>query len=210
MDKNENLTKGAEQNINEENLEQSLENDNNADIENDVQTEAEAKEEESQSGDASCCEEVEKTKAQLIEKTRQCEEYFNKLQRLAAEFDNYKKRTAKEKEALYLDATSDVVAAFLPVVDNLERALEAAKNTTNADSLKEGIELVYRQIRDVLEKLDVEAIEAVGNEFDPNLHNAVSHIEDEQYGDNVVVEEFQKGYICKDKVIRHSMVKVAN
>lgn len=210
MDKNENLTKGAEQSMNEENLEQNLESDNNADIESDVQTEEKVKADESQSSDASCCEEVEKTKAQLIEKTRQCEEYFNKLQRIAAEFDNYKKRTAKEKEALYLDATSDVVAAFLPVVDNLERALEAAKNTTNADSLKEGIELVYRQIRDVLGKLDVEVIEAVGNEFDPNLHNAVSHIEDEQYGENVVVEEFQKGYICKDKVIRHSMVKVAN
>ena len=202
MDKNENLSKGAEQDINEENLEQNLDNEPDADTDNEGDN--------AQSAKASGSEDVEKIKAQLEEKTKLFEEYFDKLQRTAAEFDNFKKRTAREKEALYADATSDVVAAFLPVVDNIERALDAASNAANAHSLKEGIELVYRQIKDVLKKLDVEVIEAVGNEFDPNLHNAVSHIDDDQYGSNVVVEEFQKGYICKDKVIRYSMVKVAN
>lgn len=156
------------------------------------------------------CKEIEELKAECEAKAKQCEEYFNMLQRTAAEFDNYKKRTAREKEALYQDATSDVVAAFLPVVDNLERAIQAASNDAGSNSLKEGIELVYRQFSEVLKKLNVEVIEAVGKEFDPNLHNAVSHIDDENYGENEVVEEFQKGYILKDKVIRHSMVKVAN
>jgi molecular chaperone GrpE len=156
------------------------------------------------------CKEIEELKAECEAKAKQCEEYFNMLQRTAAEFDNYKKRTAREKEALYQDATCDVVAAFLPVVDNLERAIQAANNDAGNNSLKEGIELVYRQFGDVLKKLNVEVIEAVGKEFDPNLHNAVSHVEDENYGENEVVEEFQKGYILKDKVIRHSMVKVAN
>lgn len=210
MSKNDGLSKETEQNITEENLDQNLEEDKETDAEIDAKNNTEGECDSKESGDSSCCGEVDKIKAQLEEKTKQCEEYFEKLQRTAAEFDNYKKRTAREKEALYADATGDVVAAFLPVVDNLERALEAANNTTNADSLKEGIELVYRQIQDVLKKLDVEAIEAVGNEFDPNLHNAVSHVEDEEYGDNIVVEEFQKGYVCKDKVIRYSMVKVAN
>jgi molecular chaperone GrpE len=156
------------------------------------------------------CKEIEELKANCEEKTKQCEEYFNMLQRTAAEFDNFKKRTAREKEALYQDATSDVVAAFLPVIDNLERAIQAANNDAGGNSLKEGIELVYRQFSEVMKKLKVEVIEAVSKEFDPNLHNAVSHVDDDNYGDNVVVEEFQKGYIFKDKVIRHSMVKVAN
>ncbi|AEV69322.1 nucleotide exchange factor GrpE [Acetivibrio clariflavus] len=218
MEKKDNLSKELEQDLNEENLAKDLENDNetskvrNADneAETDTETSAENTCESEQSSETSSCDELEKIKAELEEKTKKCEEYFERLQRTAAEFDNYKKRTAREKEALYLDATSDIVAAFLPVIDNIERALEAANNTANADSLKEGIELVYRQIQDVLKKLDVEVIQAVGNEFDPNLHNAVSHIDDENYGSNVVVEEFQKGYIYKDKVIRYSMVKVAN
>jgi molecular chaperone GrpE len=154
--------------------------------------------------------ELEELRAKCEEKSKQCEEYFNMLQRTAAEFDNFKKRTAKEKEALYLDATSDVVAEFLPVVDNIERAIQAASSVANDNPLKEGVELIYRQFKDVMKKLNVEAIEAVGKEFDPNLHNAVSHVDDEEYGENVVVEEFQKGYIIKDKVIRYSMVKVAN
>ncbi|WP_010247857.1 nucleotide exchange factor GrpE [Acetivibrio cellulolyticus] len=163
-----------------------------------------------QAEDSASSQEVEELKSKLEEKTKQCDDYFNMLQRTAAEFDNFKKRTAREKEALYLDATIDVVAAFLPVIDNIERAVQAANNDAGDNSLKEGIDLVYRQFKDVMKKLNVEAIEAVGKEFDPNLHNAVSHIDDEQYGENVVAEEFQKGYIFKDKVIRHSMVKVAN
>lgn len=197
MKKKDNLSKGTEQDKNQENLDQNIETYDECKCE-------------SEQSDNSCLKEVEEIKAQLEEKSKQCEEYFDKLQRTAAEFDNFKKRTAKEKEALYSDATSDVVSAFLSVVDNLERALEAANNEADVNSLKEGVELVCRQFKDVLQKLNVQVIEAVGNEFDPNLHNAVSHVDDDQYGNNIVVEEFQKGYIYKDKVIRYSMVKVAN
>jgi molecular chaperone GrpE len=150
-------------------------------------------------------------KTLLEQKSKQCDEYLNMLQRTAAEFDNYKKRTAKEKEALYNDAVSETVLAILPVVDNFERAMKAAENdsATNA-SFKEGMELVYRQLKDVLKNLGVEEIKSIGEAFDPQLHNAVMHIEDDSYGDNTVVDEFQKGYALKDKVIRYSMVKVAN
>ncbi|MDP4179842.1 MAG: nucleotide exchange factor GrpE [Bacillota bacterium] len=155
--------------------------------------------------------ETDLVKTMLDEKTKQCEEYFGMLQRTAAEFDNFKKRTAKEKEALYSDAVSDTISAILPVVDNFERAMKASESEeTTSASFKEGIDLVYRQLKDVLKNLGVEEIKCVGEEFDPQLHNAVMHIEDDSFGDNTVVDEFQKGYILKDKVIRHSMVKVAN
>ncbi|HOM02462.1 MAG TPA: nucleotide exchange factor GrpE [Acetivibrio sp.] len=160
--------------------------------------------------EASSNEEIDSLKSQLEEKTKKCEEYFNMLQRTAAEFDNYKKRTVKEKEAIYTDALSDAVASFLPVVDNIERALQAASGDADVKSIREGIELVYRQFKDVMKKLGVEEIKALGEKFDPNLHNAVMHVEDSECGENIVVEEFQKGYKLKDKVIRHSMVKVAN
>ncbi len=152
---------------------------------------------------------IEELKAKLEEKTRQCEEYINAVQRNAAEFDNYKKRTIKEKEALSLDAAIDTVKAFLPVVDNLERALKAAEEM-EGNPLKDGVELVMRQLKDCLDNLGVEPIAAVDNTFDPELHNAVRHIADDKYGDNMVIEEFQKGYVMKGKVIRHSMVTVAN
>jgi len=161
-------------------------------------------------GEAAVNQEIDKLKSQLEEKTKQCEEYFNMLQRTAAEFDNYKKRTAKEKGAIYTDAVSDSVASFLPVVDNIERALQASANDADFQSLKDGIELVHRQFKEVMKNLGVEEIKALGEKFDPNLHNAVMHIEDSEFGENVVIEEFQKGYILKDKVIRYSMVKVAN
>ncbi|MCX7923211.1 MAG: nucleotide exchange factor GrpE [Clostridia bacterium] len=156
-------------------------------------------------------EETASIKSQLAEKTKQCEEYLSMLQRTAAEFDNYKKRTAKEKEALHAEVTGDVLAAFLPIIDNLERAIQASSaNGGGGQSLKEGIELVFRQIKDTMKNFGVEEIKGVGEIFDPQVHNAVMHIDDESYGENVVVEEFQKGYTLKGKVIRHSMVKVAN
>ncbi len=144
--------------------------------------------------------------------TAERDRYFEALQRTAAEFDNYRKRTAREKEAIYIDALSDTFKAFLPVIDSVERAVLACSAETEADarSLREGIELIYRQIKDVMKNLGVEEIKGVGEQFDPELHNAVMHIEDEAYGQNVIVEEFQKGYRHKDRVIRHSMVKVAN
>ncbi len=160
-------------------------------------------------GDEAASTEIEELKAKLEEKAKQCEDLKNMVQRTAAEFDNYKKRTIKEKEALSLDIAIDTVNTFLPVVDNLERALKAAENIEN-NPLKEGVEMVMRQLKDCLDKLGVEAIEAVNNSFDPELHNAVMHVTDDEIGENIVVEEFQKGYTMKGKVIRHSMVKVVN
>lgn len=160
-------------------------------------------------GEAAVNQEIEELKAKLEEKTGKCEEYINMVQRTAAEFDNYKKRTLKEKEALSLDVSIDIVNAFLPVVDNLERALKAAEGM-ESNPLKDGVELVMRQLKDCLDKLGVEPIDAVNNQFDPELHNAVMHVTDDASGENVVVEEFQKGYVMKGKVVRHSMVKVAN
>ncbi len=153
--------------------------------------------------------EIQELKTMLDEKSKQCEDFKNMVQRTAAEFDNYKKRTIKEKEALSLDIAIDTVNTFLPVVDNLERAIAAAESMEN-NPLKEGVEMVMRQLKDCLDKLGVEAIEAVNNPFDPELHNAVMHVTDDENGENIVVEEFQKGYTMKGKVIRHSMVKVVN
>lgn len=148
---------------------------------------------------------------QLKEKTTQAEQFFSMLQRTAAEFDNYKKRTNKEKESLYSEAVADVVAAFLPVADNLDRALKACQaENLDFNALKEGVEMVIRQFNEILNKLGVVEIKAVGEKFDPNMHNAVMHIEDDSVGENTIVEEFQKGYMFRDKVIRYSMVKVAN
>ena len=154
--------------------------------------------------------ELEAVKTELVEKSKKSEEYLNMLQRTAAEFDNFKKRTAREKEALYSEAVSDVAASILPVVDNMERAMQACSREEDFKVLKEGIELVYRQFREAIKSVGIEEIKCLNENFDPQLHNAVMHMEDEAFEKNTVVEEFQKGYIYKDKVIRHSMVKVAN
>lgn len=130
----------------------------------------------------------------------------DRLVRTIAEYDNYRKRTAKEKEGIYTDACEDVLKQMLPVLDNLERALAA---DGSIEDLKKGVEMTVKQFNDSLEKLGVEEISAE-NGFDPNFHNAVMHIDDESYEKNVVVEVFQRGYKRGDKVIRYSMVKVAN
>lgn len=130
----------------------------------------------------------------------------DRLLRLNAEYDNYRKRTAKEKEGIYTDACEDVLKNILPVLDNLERASSVEGS---AEDIKKGVEMTLRQFKDSLEKLQVEEI-PVNEGFDPNLHNAVMHVEDDSFGKNEVVEVFQKGYRRNNKVIRHSMVKVAN
>ena len=127
--------------------------------------------------------------------------------RLMAEFDNYKKRSAKERENIYTDVRVDTVTKFLPVFDNLERAM---KTETADEAFKKGVEMTFNQLMDVFKKLGVEEIESVGKPFDPAVHNAVMHVEDAERGENEIVEEFQKGFRIGDKVIRHSMVKVAN
>lgn len=145
------------------------------------------------------------------ELTKKLAEQTDKYTRLFAEYDNFRKRSAREKDARYADAVIDAVAAILPIGDNLERALQTEVDSEDAKKLKEGVEMVMKQFNDTLEKLNIKPIKAVGEQFDPTLHNAVMHIEDESIDDNTVVEEFMKGYIYKDdRVVRHSVVKVAN
>lgn len=151
-------------------------------------------------------------KAQLEQKLEQAQNELKaaneKYLRCAAEFDNFKRRTIKEKEQIYKDSVADTVLALLPVADNLERAL--ASFTDKDNDYYKGVEMVLKQTEEVFKKLGVEVIKAVGEEFNPELHNAVMHTQDDKVADNTVVEEFQKGYTYKDKVIRYSMVKVAN
>ena len=127
--------------------------------------------------------------------------------RLLAEYDNYRRRTQKEKTDAYTNAKSDAVTAFLPVYDNLERAL---KQETADEAYKKGVEMTMTQLKEVLQKLGVEEIPALGETFDPNLHNAVMHVDDETAGENTIVDVFQAGFRSGDKVIRFAMVKVAN
>ncbi|MBM6897124.1 nucleotide exchange factor GrpE [Pseudoflavonifractor capillosus] len=141
---------------------------------------------------------------QVDEKLAQAEE---KYLRLAAEYDNYRKRTAKEKESAWTSAKAQTVAAFLPVYDNLERAL---KQQTSDEAYAKGVEMTMKGLQDALSGLGVEQIPALGETFDPNRHNAVMHVEDDTAGENTVVEVFQQGFTCGDKVIRFAMVKVAN
>ena len=124
-----------------------------------------------------------------------------------AEFDNFRKRTEKEKSSMYVIGAKEIIENMLPVVDNFERGLAQAQE---GDAFADGMKMIYKQLMTTLEGLGVEAIEAVGKEFDPDFHNAVMHVEDEEAGDNMVVEELQKGYTYKGFVVRHSMVKVAN
>ena len=131
----------------------------------------------------------------------------DKFLRLAAEYDNYRKRTAKEKEALWTDIKCDTAAAFLPVYDNLERAI---KQETADEAYKKGVEMTMNQLKEVFTKLGITEIPAQGETFDPKFHNAVMHIEDENLGENVVSQVFQAGFQCGEKVIRFAMVQVAN
>ena len=156
-----------------------------------------------------------KTKASFFGKKKkekdkfeqQIEDLTDRLKRSMAEFDNYRKRTEKEKSSMYIIGAKDIVEKMLPIVDNFERGLAQAPED---DPFAEGMKMIYKQMMTAFDEMGVKAIEAVGKEFDPNLHNAVMHVEDESVGENIVVEEFQKGYTYKDFVVRHSMVKVAN
>lgn len=138
---------------------------------------------------------------------QQVEELTDRLKRSMAEFDNFRKRTEKEKSSMYVIGAKDIIEKMLPVVDNFERGLAQAPED---DPFAEGMKMIYKQMMTAFDEMGVKPIEAVGKEFDPNLHNAVMHVEDESVGENIVVEEFQKGYTYKDFVVRHSMVKVAN
>ena len=138
------------------------------------------------------------------------EELTDKYKRTFAEFDNFRKRSEKEKSAMYEVGAKDVIEKILPVVDNFERGFKAVSEEELATPFAEGMDKIYKQLLKTLEDLGVKEIEAEGNEFDPSLHNAVMHVEDETLGENIVAEVLQKGYMYRDSVVRHSMVKVAN
>lgn len=153
--------------------------------------------------------ETEKSNEEILEE--KLKEQTDKYMRLYAEYDNFQKRSQREKDMRYGDAVIDTAGAILAIGDNLERALATEVESEDAKKLKEGVEMVMKQFNDTLEKLGIKPIEAQGEQFNPNIHNAVMHIEDETIDDNTVVEELMKGYIYKDgRVVRHSMVKVAN
>lgn len=143
-------------------------------------------------------------------KDEQIEELTDRLKRNMAEFDNYRKRTEKEKAAMYEVGARDMIEKILLVVDNFERGLATIPEGEEKGAFAEGMDKIYKQLLKMLEDVGVTAIESVGCPFDPNYHNAVMHIEDEGLGENIVAEEFQKGYLYRDNVVRHSMVKVAN
>ena len=173
--------------------------------------EADAKEEEKTE------ETAEPKKSKLFEKKNkkdkkdeQIADLTDKLTRQMAEFDNYRKRTEKEKSAMYEIGAKDIVEKILPVVDNFERGLQSVAEENKEDPFVQGMDKIYKQFMTTLEGIGVKPIEAVGQEFNPDFHNAVMHIEDEEAGENDVVEEFQKGYMYRESVVRHSMVKVAN
>lgn len=152
-------------------------------------------------------EELEKAKADLEAAQKEFAEYKDKYLRLMAEYDNFRKRSVKEKADIYPEATAKAVEAFLPMADNFERALSTE---TTDEKYKSGVKMIYSQLGEAFKSLGVEVIDRVGETFDPNLENAVSRIEDENLGENVVAQVFQKGYKRGDRVIRHAMVVVAN
>lgn len=155
--------------------------------------------------------ELQVLKKALKEQEEQNKEYLDRLQRTMAEFDNFRKRTTKEKTSMYEMGAKETIEKLLPVIDNFERALVNAKEQEELNiGFAQGVEMIYKQLMSILEDMGVKKIEALGHPFDPNYHNAVTHIEDEQYGENEVIEEFQKGYLYQDQVLRYSMVTVAN
>ena len=164
----------------------------------DVQPEAQVQPEEAEA--PAVPDETEALRAQIADQE-------DKFLRLCAEYDNFRRRSKQEKDALYADATADAVKALLPVFDNLERAL---KQETADEAYKKGVEMTMNQLKEVFAKLGVTEIDAQGKPFDPNLHNAVMHIEDENLGENIVAQVFQAGFMLGEKVIRFAMVQVAN
>lgn len=149
-----------------------------------------------------------KKKEKKDKKDAQIEELTDKVRRQMAEFENFRKRSEKEKTQMYEVGAKGILEKILPVVDNFERGLKGMEESE--DPFAQGMQMIYKQLMTSLEEAGVKAIEAVGQEFDPNYHNAVMHVEDDEFGENEIVEEFQKGYMYHDSVLRHSMVKVAN
>lgn len=186
-------------------------------IEDAAEEEAEAEiDAETEAEDADDSEETKEKKKRFGRKPKKdpkdekIEELTDRVTRQMAEFDNFRKRTEKEKSAMYEIGAKSVIEKLLPIVDNFERGFQAVAEEDKEDSFVKGMEMVYKQILTTFETIGVKPIEAVGEEFNPDLHNAVMHVDDENVGENIVVEEFQKGYTYHDAVVRYSMVKVAN
>ena len=173
-------------------------------------SEEEALEETAEEGSEKGAKGLFKRKPKRDKKDEQIEELKDKLTRQMAEFDNFRKRTEKEKSQMYEIGAKDIIEKILPVVDNFERGIAAVPEEEKSNPFAEGMEKIYKQLMTTLEEIGVKPIEAVGQEFDPDFHNAVMHVEDEEVGENIITEEFQKGYLYRDSVVRHSMVKVAN
>ena len=150
---------------------------------------------------------IEELRAQLKAEREKSDEYYEHLKRNMAEFDNFKKRISKEKDMMYNTISANIVSELLPILDNFDKALNAE---TTDESYKNGMVMIYNQLMETLNKLGAEEIEALNTTFDPNFHEAVMHVEDENYGEKEVTEVFRKGYKIGDKIIRHAMVKVAN
>lgn len=166
--------------------------------ENDASVQVEVKEEQAF---------IDKLNEELEEQRKKADEYYESLRRNMAEFDNFKKRIAKERDNMYLSVVSEVIGALLPVVDNFEKAVEAESKDAE---YKEGVELIYKDLMAMLKKYNVEPIEDMGCTFDPEYHEAVMSVTDETKGEKEIVEVFRRGYKLGDKVVRHSLVKVAN
>ncbi len=185
----------TEENTEEVIAEEAVEEDTEADAEED------ADEEKSSGG-------FFKKKDKKDKKDAQIEELTDKVRRQMAEFENFRKRSEKEKTQMYEVGAKGILEKILPVVDNFERGLKGMEESE--DPFAQGMQMIYKQLMTSLEEAGVKAIEAVGQEFNPDFHNAVMHVEDDEFGENEIVEEFQKGYMYHDSVLRHSMVKVAN
>ena len=142
-------------------------------------------------------------------KDAQIEDLTDRLRRTMAEFDNFRKRTEKEKSAMFEIGAKDIIERILPVIDNFERGLASIPEDAKGSAFANGMEMIYKQLLKNLEDAGVKPIEALGQPFDPNFHNAVMHIEDEKFGENIISQELQKGYMYRDSVVRHSMVQVA-
>lgn len=178
--------------------------------ENKEAAEADTKENDAAAEEQSKSPVKEKKKKKKDKKDEKIEELNDRLLRNIAEFENFRNRSEKEKSAMFEIGAKSVIEKILPVVDNFERGLDAISEEEKESAFVKGMEAIYKQFSGVLEEIGVVPIEAVGKEFDPNLHNAVMHDEDESKEANIVSEEFQKGYMYKDNVVRHSMVKVVN
>jgi len=205
-----------EENLKDENLEETVAEESEAEAKEaeDVQETETAEAAETEAEDAQESEEDSKKKKRKEKKKdkkdAQIEELTDRVKRQMAEFDNFRKRTEKEKSQMFETGAKSIIEKILPVVDNFERGLAAIPEEEKGSAFAEGMEKIYKQLMTTLEEIGVTVIEAAGAEFDPNLHNAVMHVEDEELGENIVAEEFQKGYKYHDSVVRHSMVKVAN